>query len=109
MEVEQEQLIKTKAWAKEIEERGGGEILLTSMNHDGTQGGFAMDITKYLVKHLSIPIIASGGAGNKQHFLDVFDETLVSAALAASVFHFDKIQIPELKRYLKSNHIAVRI
>lgn len=101
--------IKTKAWAKEIEERGAGEILLTSMNHDGTQEGFAIDITGYLVKHLGIPIIASGGAGSKEHFLEVFDRSLVSAALAASVFHFNKIQIPELKRYLRDKHIAVRL
>lgn len=101
--------IKTKDWAKEIEERGAGEILLTSMNHDGTQGGFALDITKYLVDFLGIPIIASGGAGTMEHFSEVFQKTNVSAALAASVFHFNKIAIPDLKQYLKSEYIPVRI
>lgn len=101
--------VKTKAWAKEIEERGAGEILLTSMNHDGTQNGFAIELTKYLVQHLSIPVIASGGAGTKEHFLDLFDHTYASAALAASVFHFNKIDIPDLKRYLKKYHVSVRI
>jgi cyclase len=101
--------IQTKPWAKEIEERGAGEILLTSMNHDGTQNGFANDITKYMVDHLGIPVIASGGAGTMKHFLDLFDKTNASAALAASVFHFNKIDIPDLKRYLSEFHVSVRI
>ena len=101
--------IKTKAWAKEIEERGGGEIMLTSMNHDGTQNGFALDLTEYMVRHLGIPVIASGGAGTKEHFLELFDKTNASAGLAASVFHFNKIDIPDLKRYLQGYHVSVRI
>ena len=101
--------IKTKAWAKEIQERGAGEILLTSMNHDGTKGGFALDITAYLSKILSIPIIASGGAGNMDHFVDVFNEGYADAALAASIFHFNEIAIPDLKLHLKANHIPVRL
>lgn len=99
----------TRPWAKEIQERGGGEILLTSMNHDGTKQGFALDITGDLSRQLSIPIIASGGAGNEQHFVDVFQIAQADAALAASIFHFGEIQIPHLKNYLKQHQIEVRI
>ena len=99
----------TKNWAKEIQERGAGEILLTSMNHDGTKNGFALDITSWCTANLSIPIIASGGAGNQQHFVDVFKIANADAALAASVFHFGEIKIPDLKNYLKENRIEVRI
>lgn len=101
--------IYAKNWAKEIQERGGGEILLTSMNHDGTKNGFALDITKWCADNLSIPVIASGGAGNEQHFADVFTLANADAALAASVFHFGEIKIPELKRYLKEQGVQVRI
>ena len=101
--------IYTKNWTKEIQERGGGEILLTSMNHDGTKNGFAIDITKWCTTNLSIPVIASGGAGNKQHFADVFIQANADAALAASVFHFGEIPIPELKKFLASNSINVRL
>ncbi len=101
--------IYTKDWAKEIQERGGGEILLTSMNHDGTKNGFALDITNRCSSNLSIPVIASGGAGNQQHFADVFELANADAALAASVFHFGEIKIPELKQYLKNKGINVRI
>jgi cyclase len=101
--------IYTKHWAKEIQERGGGEILLTSMNHDGTKAGFALDITKWCTDNLSIPVIASGGAGNEQHFADVFNIANADAALAASVFHFGEIKIPELKQYLKTENVNVRI
>ena len=101
--------IYTKNWAKEIQERGGGEILLTSMNHDGTKNGFALEITKWCSDNLSIPVIASGGAGNNQHFADVFNIANADAALAASVFHFGKIKIPELKQFLKSEGVNVRI
>ena len=94
---------------QEIQERGGGEILLTSMNHDGTKAGFALDITKWCTHNLSIPVIASGGAGNEQHFADVFNIANADAALAASVFHFGEIKIPELKQYLKTVGINVRI
>ena len=101
--------IYTKNWAKEIQERGGGEILLTSMNHDGTKNGFALEITKWCSDNLSIPVIASGGAGNNQHFADVFNIANADAALAASVFHFGEIKIPELKQFLKKDGVNVRI
>jgi cyclase len=101
--------IYTKQWAKEIQERGGGEILLTSMDNDGTKDGFALDITKWCASNLSIPVIASGGAGNKQHFADVFEIANADAALAASVFHFGEIKIPELKQFLRNKNIEIRI
>jgi len=101
--------IYTKDWAKEVQERGAGEILLTSMNHDGTKNGFALDITGWCAQHLSIPVIASGGAGNEQHFAEVFKLAKADAALAASVFHFGEIQIPHLKQFLKIQEIDVRI
>ncbi len=101
--------IYTKQWAKEIQERGGGEILLTSMNHDGTKAGFALDITKWCTDNLFIPVIASGGAGNNQHFSEVFNIANADAALAASVFHFGEIRIPELKQYLKKEGVNVRL
>jgi len=92
-----------------VVERGAGEILLTSMNHDGTKNGFALDITKEISEMVSVPVIASGGAGQKKHFLDIFKEGSADAALAASIFHFNEIPIPELKRYLYENKIQVRI
>jgi len=95
-------------WAQEAEALGAGEILLTSMNHDGTKAGFALDITKRLATQLSIPVIASGGGGAMEHFADVFEQAQADAALAASVFHFKEIEIPELKRYLQQKGIAVR-
>ncbi len=101
--------IYTKNWTKEIQERGGGEILLTSMNHDGTKSGFALDITSWCANNLTIPIIASGGAGNQQHFADVFLQANADAALAASVFHFGEIKIPDLKLFLKQQNIEVRL
>jgi len=100
--------ITTKDWAREIYNRGAGEILLTSMNHDGTKGGFALDITRSLSESLDIPVIASGGAGTMEHFKDVFGEGKADAALAASIFHFKEIAIPDLKSYLKSEGIAMR-
>jgi len=96
-------------WAKEVEERGAGEILFTSMNHDGTKNGFANKALAKLSKELNIPIIASGGAGNVQHFIDTFKEGKSDAALAASVFHFGEIPIPDLKKELKANNIEVRL
>ncbi len=99
---------ETFIWAKEIQERGGGEILLTSMDHDGCKQGFALEITSLLSKNLNIPVIASGGAGNEVHFKDVFEIASADAALAASIFHFKEIQIPILKKYLSENNIAVR-
>ena len=95
-------------WAKEGVDRGAGEILLTSMNHDGTKSGFALDITSQLAAALPVPIIASGGGGTMGHFVDVFNKGLADAALAASVFHFKEIAIPDLKAYLSKNGIPVR-
>lgn len=95
-------------WAKEAVERGVGEILLTSMNNDGTKNGYALDITKLLSTTLSVPVIASGGAGTMHHFSDVFNMACADAALAASIFHFKEISIPELKRYLQEQKITVR-
>lgn len=100
--------IKALDWAKRGVEMGAGEILLTSMNHDGSGKGFALDITDQLASQLSIPVIASGGAGKMEHFREVFEKTNVAAALAAGVFHFKEITIPDLKTYLTKNHILVR-
>ncbi|MFV8225740.1 imidazole glycerol phosphate synthase subunit HisF [Christiangramia aquimixticola] len=96
-------------WAKEVEERGAGEILFTSMNHDGTKNGFANEALAQLSQELNIPIIASGGAGNIQHFEDTFKIGKADAALAASVFHFKEIEIKELKKHLQTANIPVRI
>ncbi|OJX32261.1 MAG: imidazole glycerol phosphate synthase subunit HisF [Chryseobacterium sp. 36-9] len=96
------------SWAKEIENLGAGEILLTSMNTDGTKSGFAIDITKRLSELVNIPVIASGGAGTILHFEDLFTETKATGALAASIFHFNEIEIPELKNYLKSKNMPIR-
>jgi cyclase len=96
-------------WAKEVEQRGAGEILFTSMNHDGTKNGFANKALAKLSETLNIPIIASGGAGTMQHFVDTFKDGKADAALAASVFHFGEIPIPELKKELKKHHIEVRL
>ncbi len=95
-------------WAKEVEARGAGEILFTSMDHDGTKNGFANDALARLSKEVNIPIIASGGAGKTQDFIDTFTLGKADAALAASVFHFGEISIPELKQQLKIQQIAVR-
>ncbi len=96
-------------WAKEVEQRGAGEILFTSMNHDGTKNGFANEALAKLSDMLNIPIIASGGAGNVQHFVDTFKEGKADAALAASVFHYGEIPIPFLKKELKKHNIEVRL
>lgn len=98
----------TQNWAREVVDRGAGEILLTSMDHDGTKDGFALEITRELAEMLPIPVIASGGAGNKDHFVDVFKIGKADAALAASVFHFGEISIPDLKQYLYEHDIEVR-
>ena len=87
----------------------GAEILLTSMNHDGTKQGFAIDLTKQLAENLPVPVIASGGGGTMQHFVDVFENGKADAALAASIFHFKEIAIPELKTFLKAKNINVRL
>jgi cyclase len=97
------------AWSKEITARGAGEILLTSMEHDGTKAGFAIDITKEVAGSVSIPVIASGGAGTMQHFTEVFQSADADAALAASIFHFKEITIPDLKKYLTDHKIPVRL
>jgi len=96
-------------WAKQVVELGAGEILLTSMNHDGTKQGFAIDITKELSENLAVPVIASGGGGTKEHFADVFTEGKADAALAASIFHFKELAIADLKRYLHEQNINVRL
>ena len=96
-------------WAREAQERGAGEILFTSMNHDGVKEGYANEALRQLADSLSIPIIASGGAGRKEHFRDAFTLGHADAALAASVFHFGEIPIPELKQYLKGEGINVRV
>ena len=101
--------VKLFEWAKEVEERGAGEILFTSMNHDGTKAGFANEALAKLSGLVNIPIIASGGAGTKQHFVDVFKQGKADAALAASVFHFGEIPIIDLKRKLQRNGIEVRL
>ena len=95
-------------WAKEVEQRGAGEILFTSMNHDGVKNGYANEALAQLADNLSIPIIASGGAGKKEHFRDAFTFGKADAALAASVFHFGEIPIHELKEYLRNEGINVR-
>lgn len=100
--------IETEDWIKEAESRGAGEILLTSMDHDGTKAGFDCTLLKKINDTLSIPLIASGGAGQIQHFVDVFEQTNVDAALAASVFHYGEIRIPELKSVLREHAIEVR-
>jgi cyclase len=96
-------------WAKQVVKLGAGEILLTSMNNDGTKSGFAIDITKQISEAVNIPVIASGGAGTLEHFKDVFIAGKADAALAASVFHFKEIEVIELKKYLKTNAIEIRI
>jgi cyclase len=95
-------------WAQRVEELGAGEILLTSMNNDGTKLGFSIGITGEVSRHVNIPVIASGGAGTMEHFREVFFNTDCSAALAASIFHFGDITIPDLKNYLKNENISVR-
>lgn len=101
-------LLKTVSWALNAEELGAGEILLTSMNNDGTKSGFSLDITAEVSRNVNIPVIASGGAGSMEHFSMVFFNTECSAALAASIFHFGEISIKELKTYLKHEGIAIR-
>jgi cyclase len=96
------------SWAREVQERGAGEILFTSMNHDGTKRGYACDALREMSQQLSIPVIASGGAGTKEHFVEVFEQGLADAALAASIFHYNEIPVPELKDYLRKNNITIR-
>ena len=96
-------------WARQAVDLGAGEILLTSMNNDGTKEGFALDITRTLATTLPVPVIASGGAGTMQHFADVFEQAHADAALAASVFHFKEIAVPALKEFLSGKGISVRL
>jgi cyclase len=100
--------IRTVDWAKQGVELGAGEILLTSMNNDGTKGGFSIDITRTVSEAVNVPVIASGGAGTMEHFSEVLTTGKADAALAASVFHYKEIGIPALKAYLKGNHIEIR-
>jgi cyclase len=95
-------------WAKKVEQLGAGEILLTSMNNDGSKNGFSLEITNTISEAIAIPVIASGGAGNANHFVDLFTKTNASAGLAASIFHFNEISILELKNILKTNKIPIR-
>jgi cyclase len=99
---------KLFSWAKEGQERGAGEILFTSMDHDGTKNGFAIDPLSKLHELLNIPVIASGGAGHEGHFIDAFTLGKADAALAASIFHFGEIKVPDLKAFLKGKGISIR-
>ena len=101
--------LETIDWIKEAEDRGAGEILLTSMEHDGTKAGFDNQLLELVNKVVGIPVIASGGAGTAQHFVDVFTKTNIDAALAASVFHYGEILIPDLKEILYNKNIEVRL
>ncbi|PSK94677.1 imidazole glycerol phosphate synthase subunit HisF [Taibaiella chishuiensis] len=98
----------TRDWVREAVARGAGEILLTAINRDGTRSGFALDHTRHIAEAVTVPVIASGGAGNKEHFLEVFTEGAADAALAAGIFHEKILALPELKQYLKTSGIAVR-
>lgn len=101
--------IKLLDWVKKVEELGAGEILLTSMDADGTQAGFDLEMTKLVSENVNIPVIASGGAGDKvEHFSEVFEKASADAALAASIFHFNLLPVPELKQALKQNRIEIR-
>lgn len=100
--------LETISWAKKVNELGAGEILLTSMDADGTKNGFALEITSRISETVTIPVIASGGAGTEEHFADVFTTGKADAALAASIFHFKEISIPQLKNYLSLKNIPIR-
>jgi cyclase len=104
----QSEALELFSWAEEVTNRGAGELLFTSMDHDGTKAGFAIEALAELSSRVNIPIIASGGAGTKEHFSEVFLKSNVDAALAASVFHFSEIEIADLKDYLRSKNILVR-
>ncbi|MCF8323865.1 MAG: imidazole glycerol phosphate synthase subunit HisF [Leadbetterella sp.] len=101
--------LRTRQWVKQVEDLGAGEILLTSMDADGTKNGFALNITSFVSENLHIPVIASGGAGNMEHFYEVFTAGKADAGLAASIFHFREIPIPDLKHYLSEKGIPMRI
>lgn len=101
--------LETISWAKEVENRGAGELLLTSMDTDGTKDGFALELTATISGNANIPVIASGGAGTMSHFYDVFTTGKADAGLAASIFHFKEIDIPDLKNYLHTKGISIRL
>ncbi|WP_044201766.1 imidazole glycerol phosphate synthase subunit HisF [Flammeovirga sp. OC4] len=101
--------LRTIPWVHECQERGAGEILLTSMDHDGTKNGFAIELTKEISQSLNIPVIASGGAGAEPHFIDLFQQDAADAALAASIFHFKEIGIPHLKSHLREEGVEIRL
>lgn len=101
--------LETVEWAIQVEKLGAGEILLTSIDTDGTKNGYDIEILKEVSSAVKIPVIASGGAGKKEHFLEVFSKTRCTGALAASIFHFREVEIPELKKYLRQHNIPVRL
>jgi cyclase len=101
--------LETVTWIREAVDRGAGEILLTSMDHDGTKAGFALELTRVVSDAVPVPVIASGGAGAREHFVDVFDKGGADAALAASIFHFAEIPVPDLKRYLHAHGVPIRL
>lgn len=101
--------LETIAWAREIESRGAGEILLTSMDKDGTKSGFDVALTAQVSQAVKLPIIASGGAGSMQHFVDIFNQGQADAALAASIFHFGEIPVPQLKQFLAQQNLPIRL
>ena len=100
--------IEVSSWAKKVEAAGAGEILLTSMDHDGTKSGFAIELINEICNKVNIPVIASGGAGNMEHFSELFEKTDCTAALAAGIFHFGEVGIKELKQYLKERNTEIR-
>jgi len=100
--------LRTLDWALKAETLGAGEIMLTSMDHDGVQSGYAVDITQAVCETVNLPVIASGGAGNMEHFRILFEQTNASAALAASIFHFEEIRVPDLKHFLRNENIPIR-
>lgn len=97
------------AWAKEVEDRGAGEILLTSMDRDGTKAGYQLELTQAVAEAVSIPVIASGGAGTMEHFYEALTNGKADAALAASLFHFNEIRVGDLKSYLREKQVSVRL
>lgn len=101
--------LETIAWVKEVARRGAGELLLTSMDHDGTKAGFALDLTRRVAEAVNIPVIASGGGGNEAHFADVFTKGAADAALAASIFHYKEVEIMHLKNELVKNDLPIRL
>jgi cyclase len=96
-------------WVKDVESRGAGEILLTSIDADGTENGYDIELTRVICKAVSVPVIASGGCGSAKHMLDVFEKADVDAALAASIFHYEKSTVDKVKRYLKKSGVRIRV